>query len=393
MKLIRSIAALLIIALMVLGFNIPSYAAEPEIAVTNQTASVAGAPAGSELIVALYRGEILAGAEFYSGTDTIVGNYAEDMAEELAVSDRIKVFLWDPSSLSPVIPSFSSAIDELPESDARPERVLTIYFSRTGNTSSLAEKVQAAAGGDIARIVPFTPYPDDYSECLDQARQELNDDSRPDILPLSVDIEQYDVILLGYPIWFGECPPPVRTFLSENDLSGKTIMPFCTSGSSGISGSLAKIRELCPDSTVTSGFRGTSSTTVEQIEQWLSDNDFWEAISTRIKLSAPGGDIIIKLLDNGAAQDLADMLPTELDFSDFNNTEKIAYPPEDIDLAGTESGTAPAAGDLTIYAPWGNLALFYRDYGYSSSLVPLGSVESGMEYVTSLSGAVTAEVY
>lgn len=199
----------------------------------------------------------------------------------------------------------------------------------------------------------------------------------------------------------GSARPPVRTFLESYDFSGKTIMPFCTSGSSGISGSLSKIRELCPDSTVTEGFRGTASTTEEQIDTWLDENGFTAADSAtgadtaetaRMRLITERGDIVIRLRDNDAAQRLADMLPLELEFSDFNNTEKIAYPPEEIDVSNTEAGTAPEAGDLTIYAPWGNLALFYQDYSYSSSLVPLGSVEEGAEYMADLDGTIRAEL-
>ena len=87
------------------------------------------------------------------------------------------------------------------------------------------------------------------------------------------------------------------------------------------------------------------------------------------------------------------MLPLDLNFSDYNNTEKIAYPPEKIDTSNTTSGTVPKAGDLTIYAPWGNLALFYRDWSYSSSLIPLGSIESGVERIPALDGTIRAEAY
>lgn len=114
---------------------------------------------------------------------------------------------------------------------------------------------------------------------------------------------------------------------------------------------------------------------------------------TRIKLRTDYGNIVIKLNNSAAAKNLADMLPIDLNFSDFNNTEKIAYPPEDIDFPYSERGAAPIAGDLTLYAPWGNLALFYRDLSYSNDLVPLGSIESGAEYVEFLEGTIYAEIY
>lgn len=290
------------------------------------------------------------------------------------------------------------AVTPEPEESDVPDNshALVVYFSATGNTEALAQTIAETAGADLAEIIPSEPYTSDdlnYSNDSCRANQEINSDARPAIEPLDADISQYDVILLGYPIWWGQCPPAVRTFLESYDLSGKTVMPFCTSGSSGISGSLDKIRELAPDSTVSEGFRGTATATSEQIQAWLDGNHFAEAVSMRMKLSTENGDIIIKLENNSAAKNLAAMLPLDLDFSDYNNTEKIAYPPEDIDISDTEAGTAPDAGDLTIYAPWGNLALFYREWSYSSDLIPIGSIETGAEYIPALDGVVRAEFY
>ncbi len=158
-------------------------------------------------------------------------------------------------------------------------QAVVIYFSATGNTETLAAKVAAAAGADSFAILPETAYTSEdlnYNNDNSRANREINGDERPAIQPLNVDFSQYDTVILGYPIWWGQCPPVVRTFLANTDLSGKTIMPFCTSGSSGISGSLGKIRELAPNSTVTEGFRGTGATTESQITSWLSQNRFGE---------------------------------------------------------------------------------------------------------------------
>lgn len=388
---------LLSIILLFSVIAISAHASEPVISVTKSEVTVTGAPDDSDLIVALYQGQQMKGLKVYHGSDTIYGEYADDMAEELKESDTIKAFLWDLSELTPIIPCFSSLINELQESqEENPERALVVYFSCTGNTQTLAEKIHNISGGDIARIIPSDPYTSadlNYNDPDSRANIEINSDSRPDIESITYNVEQYDVILLGYPIWWGQCPPPVRTFLQNNDLSGKIIIPFCTSGSTGISGSLSKIRELCPDSSVTNGFRGTASSTDSQIRSWLDNNNFYESIMTRVKLRTANGNVIIKLNNSVAAKNLAEMLPMSLDFSDFNNTEKIAYPPKDIVFSDLESGTAPMTGDLTLYAPWGNLALFYRDWSYLNDLVPLGSIESGAEYVEFLEGTIYAEIY
>ncbi|HIV02532.1 MAG TPA: NAD(P)H-dependent oxidoreductase [Candidatus Aphodoplasma excrementigallinarum] len=191
-------------------------------------------------------------------------------AEQQTITITKSAQAGDPSP----VPTASPTPTETPDASSS---ALVVYFSATGNTEALAEKIAQAAGADLYEIVPEVPYTSEdlnYDNDGCRANQELNSDARPAIQPLPVDAAQYDTIILGYPIWWGQCPPPVRTFLESYDFSGKTIMPFCTSGSSGISGSLSKIRELCPDSTITEGFRGTASTTEEQIDTWLDENGF-----------------------------------------------------------------------------------------------------------------------
>lgn len=161
-----------------------------------------------------------------------------------------------------------------PQEEEPTARTLVVYFSRSGNTQTLAQTVHAVTGGDLAEIVPVNPYPEDYNECLRRAQEEQRTDARPEITVAVADMARVDTIVLGYPIWFGTLPPPVVSFLSSYDLSGKTIMPFCTSGSSGIATSLPKIRELCPESTVTDGLRGTSATDASEIRSWLDKNGF-----------------------------------------------------------------------------------------------------------------------
>lgn len=94
-------------------------------------------------------------------------------------------------------------------------------------------------------------------------------------------------------------------------------------------------------------------------------------------------DVVIKLADNAATQSLRSMLPAELEFKDFNNTEKISYPPNKLNVNGASKGHAPKAGDMCIYVPWGNICIFYHDYKFSSDLVYLGHVEQGLDTLSS----------
>ena len=97
-----------------------------------------------------------------------------------------------------------------------------------------------------------------------------------------------------------------------------------------------------------------------------------------------GAEIIVRLNDNLAADALHEMLPLEPTFEDFNGTEKIAYPPDSLPVDGSPDSCDPEVGSLCYYIPWGNLCFFYQDFRASSSLIPLGSVESGAEFLTQL---------
>ncbi len=155
---------------------------------------------------------------------------------------------------------------------------LVVYFSATGNTETLAKKIAAASGSDIVEIIPKEPYTSDdlnYSNDDCRANKEHKDENaRPEISNKIENIENYDTIFIGYPIWWGTTPKIINTFLESYDLSGKVIMPFCTSGGSGVSNSVSAIKSACPNSDVKDGFRGNSSTTDEQLEKWFSDNSF-----------------------------------------------------------------------------------------------------------------------
>ncbi|MFR1639089.1 MAG: cyclophilin-like fold protein [Eggerthellaceae bacterium] len=95
--------------------------------------------------------------------------------------------------------------------------------------------------------------------------------------------------------------------------------------------------------------------------------------------------VLIELADNPTADDLYSRLPFELRFSDYNNTEKIAYPVEPFDLEGSPDACDPEPGDLALYAPWGNVSLFYEDFRYSEGLVPMGKTVEGLEFLSEMS--------
>ncbi len=154
-----------------------------------------------------------------------------------------------------------------------PSKILIAYFSATGNTEKVAGYIAEATGGTLYEIVPQISYTQEdlnYSDHTTRATAEQNDpDARPAIQGSVENMAEYDVICLGYPIWWGEAPKIIYTFLESYDFSGKTIVPFCTSGSSPISGSLSDIQALASGAIFLSGKR-FSSTSKSEVEEWVN---------------------------------------------------------------------------------------------------------------------------
>ncbi len=134
---------------------------------------------------------------------------------------------------------------------------------------------------------------------------------------------------------------------------------------------------LAPESTVGLSNDEASTTAESKTASTVS-----EATQKKLKMTVNGREVIINLYDTPTANALYEVLPMKLSFSDYNGTEKIAYPPEKLPTEGEPDGCDPEVGDLCLYAPWGNLCVFYEDFRYSQSLIKLGYVESGMDILT-----------
>jgi len=153
-------------------------------------------------------------------------------------------------------------------------KVLVAYYSYGGNTREIANQIQKSMGGDIFEIQAAKPYPNDYDAVVNQARKELESGYKPALKTKIDNIKSYDFVFIGYPNWCNTFPAPVKTFLSEYDLSGKTIVPFCTHEGSGLGRSIMDISKLCPQSTVLDGvaIRGRDVKTVQhKVSEWLED--------------------------------------------------------------------------------------------------------------------------
>lgn len=275
-----------------------------------------------------------------------------------------------------------------------------------GNTAKMAQWIQGYVGGDIFPIIVTEPYPDNYDECMDRAADEKAKNARPLLAEHLDNIADYDVIFLGFPNWWSTAPMAVFSFIDEYDLSEKTIVLFCAHGTGGIAASVRDITAALPDSCKILDTLGVYRANINQsqsaVNEWLERLGFQQNTEKmtevkevkngerKLKLTLDEKEIAITLYDTPAANALYEMLPLELNFEDFNGIEKISYLSQKLPTEGEPDGCDPDVGDLCLYAPWGNLSIFYQDFRYSDSLIMLGHIDSGMDLISGQSGDFSA---
>lgn len=158
--------------------------------------------------------------------------------------------------------------------EAEGTKILVAYFSATNTTEGVAEIIADSLFADLYEIVPEQPYTDadlNYHDDNSRSTIEMNDSSaRPAISGSVEDMEQYDIVYIGYPIWWGEAPRIVSTFVESYDFAGKTIVPFCTSGSSGVGSSATNLEALEEGATWLPGTRLNGGSSHETIVDWVN---------------------------------------------------------------------------------------------------------------------------
>lgn len=164
---------------------------------------------------------------------------------------------------------------ELPEDvDANTTASIQYWNNKTtGNTGVVADMIEKVTGGELFSILTTNKYPDSYEATIDQGKVEQDENIRPELLSKIGNLDDYDTIFLGFPNWWYDMPMAMYSFLDEYDFSGKTIVPFNTSGGSGFSSSISIIRSEEPDANVLDGFtvRNRSAASAEEdIIEWLT---------------------------------------------------------------------------------------------------------------------------
>lgn len=158
------------------------------------------------------------------------------------------------------------------EAQTNAKKILVVYYSHSGNTRVVAEQIRKATGGDIVEIQTVQSYPKEYQALVDQAKKEIEEGYKPALKTKVENIGQYDVIFVGSPCWWSTFAPAVTSFLTANDLSGKTIVPFMTHEGSRLGRSEADMKKLCPNSTFLEGLPvrgGQVKQAGADISRWL----------------------------------------------------------------------------------------------------------------------------
>jgi len=269
------------------------------------------------------------------------------------------------------------------ETDEDVEKILVAYFSCTGTTEKIAGYIADEVGAVKYRITPADPYTEEdlnYEDENSRATVEQAETStaRPEIEGSLENAESYTTIYIGYPIWWGRLPKIIYTFLEAYDFSDKVIIPFCTSGGSGIGVSVEEIKVLEPAANVLSGRRFSSSAKQSDVTNWLYTLNYnWkedsEEENMNIAVSVGEKTFSARLYNTAAAKEFKKLLPLTLNMSAMEH-EKYYY----LDKSLTSSDEAVeniSAGDIMLFS--GNcIVLFYEDFSTEYSYTKIGKLIS-----------------
>ena len=166
--------------------------------------------------------------------------------------------------------------------DLNPEKILIVYLSRTNNTKAIAEIIQNNTAGTLVALELGKPYPENYQATVQQVVRENETGYLPPLKTKIDSIQNYDVVFVGFPTWGMKLPPPMKSFLKQYDLRGKTIVPFNTNDGYGIGSSFDTVMELCPNSKILEGFSIKGGTESDGRAR-LSKAEFAEEAKTKVK--------------------------------------------------------------------------------------------------------------
>lgn len=224
--------------------------------------------------------------------------------------------------------------DPTPAPDQNAGKVLVAYFSATGNTAAVANSIAQATGGDLFELVPVEPYTSDDLDYNDDNSRVVYEHEHPEEQNIELTAStvdnwaEYDTAFIGYPIWWHAAAWPVNSFITENDFTGKTVIPFCTSASSGLEDSDTKLRDMAGTGDWLAGQRFSSSTSQDDVESWVSSLDLSAENTTAF---AENGKSLVVYFSVPETDDPNDMTQEEanstvvIDDAVLGNTQYMAY--------------------------------------------------------------------
>lgn len=268
-----------------------------------------------------------------------------------------------------------------PDTEMETGNILIAYFSHTGNTAEVAALISEYTGGEMAEI----QRTEAYTNLNEEAEAEINDGVRPEITMPIDNIDDYDTIFVGYPIWWNEAPAMIASFLENYDFEGKTIIPFCTSASDTIDNSLHIFREICPDATLANGLTANNT---EDIRPWLEGLGFLRgnnesAATTQISITSGETTVYAELDHTEIAQEFAATLPQTLSMQRVGGGREFYG-----GMAGTlnydeaDAQTTFENGDLAYWFSGNGFCILYNNEvdepEIESGIIVLGRVTSDL---------------
>ena len=341
---------------------------------------------------------VFSGCTADAGKESTAVESTDTQAAQESISEE------DDSTTEDLEKESESAEDLLSEEPAEANPVLVVYFSATGTTKGVAEKIASVTGADLYEIIPAQPYSDDdldYNDSNSRTTKEQNDKSvRPEISGRIDNWDQYSIVFLGHPIWWGEEPRIMDTFTESYDFDGKTVIPFCTSGSSGVGSSDDNMKANAGTGTWLDGTRFSGNVSEEEIRTWVEglglglqeetdveENSVLE--EDQIRIAVGEQSFIVRLADNESAETLRDLLSDgdrTISASNYGGFEKVCQ--LGTTLPSNDVQTTTGAGDVMLYNS-NQIVIFYGSNSWAYTR--LGKVEdlSADELEQILSGPET----
>ncbi|MBR1936257.1 MAG: hypothetical protein IJ842_01045 [Bacilli bacterium] len=257
---------------------------------------------------------------------------------------------------------------------------VVLYFSATGTTKSIAKKIATKANSDLIEIIPKDKYKKEdlnYNSDCRANKEQNNPDARPEIKN-KIDISKYDVIYLGYPIWWGTNPKIILTLLDKYDLKDKIIIPFCTSGSTDITTSINDLRDYNPNLDIKDGKRFAANASDYEIKDFIEkskiDINSKDKEINKMKVIINDNEYIINLENNSAAKKLVELSPLEVEMAELNGNEKYIYLNDGFPVDSYKPGHIEQ-GDVMLFDT-SCLVIFYKSFDTSYSYTKIGHIDN-----------------